>query len=85
MTCDILFRMKNNQQYLTLHGEGNVSIMKNSWENLGELLRPKTFVQPTLLQICFSQSNFCTEPPLQTFVAIRAQRGVQNAAKVSVA
>ena len=58
MTYDILFRMKNNQQYLTLHVEGNVSIMKNPWENLGELLRPKTFVQLTLLQIRFSPINF---------------------------
>ena len=58
MTYDILFRMKNNQQYLTLHVEGNVSTIKNSWENLSELLRPKTFVQPTPLQIRFSPINF---------------------------
>ena len=76
MAYDILFRMKNNQHYLTLHVEGNVSIMKSPWENLGELLRPKTFVQLTLLQIRFSQSTFCTEPPLQTFAAIRALKGV---------
>ena len=56
MTYDILFRMKNNQQYFTLHVEGNVAIMKNSWENLGELLRLNTFVQPTPLQT-LSQSE----------------------------
>ena len=66
MTYDILFRMKNNQQYFTLHVEVNVAIMKNSWENLGELLRLNTFVQPTLLQIRFSPTTFWTEQPLQT-------------------
>ena len=45
MTYDILIRMKKNPQYLTLHIKTNEAIMKNSWENLSQVFRPKTIVQ----------------------------------------